>query len=57
MSLESVIALVSGVAILDETYTAKEFVGCLLVLLAVFLAQQHIPQTMLKTSDSKFFVD
>lgn len=57
MSLESVIALVSGVAILGETYTAKEFAGCLLVLFAVFLAQQHIPQTMLKTSDSKFFVD
>lgn len=57
MSLESVIALVSGVAILGETYTAKEFVGCLLVLFAVFLAQQHVPQIMLKVNDSKFFID
>ena len=57
MSLESVIALVSGVAILGETYTAKEFVGCLLVLFAVFLAQQHVPHVMLKVNVGKFFID
>ena len=57
MSLESVIALVSGVAILGETYMAKEFVGCLLVLFAVFLAQQHVPHVMLKVNVGKFFID
>ena len=57
MSLESVIALVSGVAILGETYTLREFAGCLLVLFAVFLAQQNIPRVMLKANTSKYFVE
>ncbi len=57
MSLESVIAFVGGVAFLHESYSAKEFVGCILVLLSVFLAQSTISHKMLKANYSKYFVD
>ena len=52
MSLESVIAFIGGVAFLHESYSTKEFVGCIIVLLAVFLAQISIPHTMLKPNYS-----
>lgn len=57
MSLESVIAFIGGVAFLHESYSTKEFVGCIIVLLAVFLAQISIPHTMLKPNYSKYFID
>lgn len=57
MSLESVIAFIGGVAFLHESYSTKEFVGCIIVLLAVFLAQINIPHTMLKPNYSKYFID
>lgn len=57
MSLESVIAFIGGVAFLHESYSAKEFAGCIIVLLSVFLAQLSVPHTMLKANRSKFFID
>ena len=57
MSLESVIAFIGGVAFLHESYSAKEFAGCIIVLLSVFLAQLSVPHTMLKANHSKFFID
>lgn len=57
MSLESVIAFIGGVAFLNESYSAKEFVGCIIVLLSVFLAQISLPQKMLKPNYSKYFID
>lgn len=57
MSLESVIAFIGGVAFLHESYSTKEFVGCIIVLLSVYLAQINIPHTMLKPNYSKYFID
>lgn len=57
MSLESVIAFIGGVAFLHESYSTKEFVGCIIVLLSVYLAQINIPHTMLKPNYSKYFVE
>lgn len=57
MSLESVIAFVGGVAVFNESYSAKEFAGCILVMLAVFLAQLSFPHRMLKANHSKFFIE
>ncbi len=57
MSLESIIALLGGVAILGEPITAKELGGCLVVFVAVFLAQIEIPHTFLKLKKHKFFVE
>lgn len=57
MSLESVIAMVAGVVIFKEEYTLPVFLGCVLVMLAVFIAQIDIPHTMLKTKRSKYFVE
>ncbi len=57
MSLESVIAMIAGVIIFHEEYTVLEFTGCVLVLLAVFVAQIYIPKTMLQTKRGKYFVD
>lgn len=57
MSLESVIAFVGGVAFFNESYAPKEFAGCMLVLLAVFLAQLSFPHKMLKANYSKYFIE
>lgn len=57
MSLESVIAFIGGVAFLHESYSTKEFVGCIIVLLSVFLAQINVPHTMLRANHSKYFID
>lgn len=57
MSLESVIAFIGGVAFLHESYSVKEFVGCIIVLLSVFLAQISVPHRMLKPNYSKYFID
>lgn len=57
MSLESVIAFIGGVAFLHESYSTKEFVGCIIVLLSVYLAQINVPHTMLRANHSKYFID
>ena len=43
MSLESVFAVLSGWIVLGETLSLKELFGCLLVFIAVILAQVEIP--------------
>ena len=43
MSLESVFAALSGWLILNETMLPKEFIGCILVFIAVIFAQIPIP--------------
>lgn len=57
MSMESVIALIAGVAILHEPCSTTEFVGCMVVMLAVFIAQFYVPHTMLRPNYSKYFVE
>ena len=57
MSMESVIALIAGVAILHEPCSTTEFIGCVIVMLAVFLAQLYVPHTMLRANYSKYFVE
>lgn len=42
MSLESVMALVFGVLILNESLSVKEGIGCILILLAVIIAQVNL---------------
>ena len=43
MSLESVFAVLSGWLILGESLSGKELIGCLLVFIAVILAQVQLP--------------
>ena len=43
MSLESVFAVLSGWLVLGESLSNKELVGCLLVFIAVILAQVQLP--------------
>ena len=43
LSLESVFGAVSGAIFLHETMTGKELVGCVLMLIAVVLAQIEFP--------------
>ena len=50
MSLESVFAVVFGVALLHETMTFWEALGCVLVFLAVILSQLPLPHRKAKTS-------
>ncbi|MCQ2511549.1 MAG: DMT family transporter [Lachnospiraceae bacterium] len=44
MSLESVFAALFGALILHEVLTGKEFIGCILVFVAVILAQIPLPE-------------
>ena len=57
MSLESVVALLGGMAILKEQITPKELAGCCLVLIAVFVARMKAGDRFLKLYKSRFFVD
>ncbi len=57
MSLESVVALIGGMIILGEQILAKELIGCILVLVAVFIAQFERKKKFLELKVSKFFVD
>ena len=43
MSLESVFAVLSGWVVLGENLSAKELIGCVLVFVAVLLAQVQLP--------------
>lgn len=43
MSLESVFAVLSGWVVLGESLSAKELIGCVLVFVAVILAQVKLP--------------
>ena len=57
MSLESVVALIGGMMILDEQITLKELFGCILVLVAVFVAKNKDRRRTLTLSRSRFFVE
>ena len=43
LSLESVFGAVSGAIFLHETMSGKELIGCVLMLIAVVLAQIDLP--------------
>ncbi len=57
MSLESVVALIGGMMILHEQVTLKELFGCILVLVAVFIAKNNGRRRTLTLSRSRFFVE
>ncbi len=57
MSLESVFGLIGGVIILYESPTVRELAGCLLVFIAVFMAQLNIPKTFLQANNRKYFIN
>lgn len=57
MSLEAVFGMIGGAIFLHENYTVRELCGCLLVLVAVILAQTSAPQKLLKPNRSKFFIE
>ncbi len=54
MSLESILGMIFGMIILDETHTVEELVGCLMVFVAIFLAVFRLPKGMLKFDKNKF---
>ena len=56
MSMEAVVGLIGGVIILHEVPTAREILGCLLVLFAVVLAQFEIKKTFLEFKNEKYFI-
>ena len=53
MSLESVFAVLSGWIFLSEHLSAKELIGCLLVFIAVILAQIPLPEPKNKNKKSE----
>lgn len=56
MSMESVIGLIGGVIFLHQVPTAREILGCMVVLFAVVLAQFEIKKTFLVFSKNTYFL-
>ncbi len=54
MSLESIVGILAGTIILKENHTMVQLTGCLLVFIAVFLAQFNIPKKMLAFEKSNY---
>lgn len=54
MSLESIVGILAGTLILKEYHSMVQLTGCLLVFIAVFLAQFTIPKKMLTFEKSNF---
>ncbi len=54
MSLESIVGILAGTLILKEHHTILQLSGCLVVFIAVFLAQLTFPQKMLTFDRSAF---
>lgn len=54
MSLESIVGILAGTLIIKEHHSVVQLTGCLLVFIAVFLAQFNIPKTMLVFDRSNF---
>ncbi|MDE5600957.1 MAG: DMT family transporter [Clostridia bacterium] len=54
MSLESVVGLIGAVIILHEVHSTAELAGCLLVFLAVILAQFSVPRKFLRFNKNSF---
>ena len=44
LSLESVFAVIAGAVVLHQQMTAREYLGCVLMFVAVILAQIPMPQ-------------
>ncbi len=55
MSLESVFALLGGVILLHESSTPRELLGCIVVFVAVFIAEFKIPRRFLCYREEGFF--
>ena len=53
LSLESVMAVIFGVLILNESLTLKEGIGCILILVAVIVAQVNLKTLMALFSGRK----
>lgn len=56
MSMESVVGLVGGIIFLHQIPTPREILGCLLVLVAVLLAQFEVHKTFLEPKKNKYFL-
>ena len=54
MSLESVVGIIGGVIILQETHSTVELLGCALVFVAVILAQFSLPEKFLHFDRQQF---
>ncbi len=54
MSLESIVGILAGTLILKEHHSMVQLTGCLLVFIAVFLAQFKIHKTMLTFEKANF---
>ncbi|MBQ9276283.1 MAG: DMT family transporter [Clostridia bacterium] len=57
MSMEAVVGLVGGVIFLHQIPTAREVLGCMLVLVAVILAQFETHKTFLEFKSRKYFLN
>lgn len=56
MSLESVVGMIGGVIILHESHSAYEIMGCMLVFVAVVLAQMSIPKKFLQFEKNQYII-
>ena len=56
MSMESVVGLVGGIVFLHQIPSPREILGCLLVLVAVVLAQFEVHKTFLEATKNKYFL-
>lgn len=54
MSLESIVGILAGTLILKEYHSVVQLSGCVVVFIAVFLAQLKIPRVMLTFERSNF---
>ena len=56
MSMESVVGLIGGIIFLHQIPSPREILGCLLVLVAVVLAQFETHKTFLESKKNKYFL-
>ncbi len=56
MSLESVIGMVGGVLLLNETHSEFEMLGCVLVFVSVILAQMAVPKKFLQFDKKRYIM-
>jgi len=56
MSLESVVGMIGGVIILHESHSAYEIMGCMLVFVAVVLAQMSVPKKFLQFDKKRYIM-
>lgn len=56
MSLESVVGMIGGILILGETHSSAELAGCMLVFVAVILAQAAFPKKFLQFDKKQYIL-